>query len=295
MRKGKLLAITAVMAAALAAPADAASVGSATVVADTLNLRVAPETSADVLTTASEDDLVIVGDKSNAAWYKVVCRGYTGYMSANSLNFSETNEGDFGYGKVSGTNIHLRKAPDALADIAGTYQSGTLVQILGVAGGWYKVQIGGDSGYIHSDSIAVTLDVNTVIADDGTPGSPVCRTVVDTAIQYLGFPYVYGGSTPKGFDCSGFVKYVYAACGYAVNRTAASIYAGDGVAVDPSALQPGDILCFSNGSQSVGHVGIYIGNGRFIHAGNPSTGVIISPLDMSYWSAHYIGAKRIVQ
>lgn len=296
MRKGKLFAITAVMAAALAAPAHAASVGSATVISDTLNLRTSPSTSAGVLTTAAKDAPVIVGDNASAAWYKVVYHGYTGYMSANSLNFTETAESDFGYGKINGTNIHLRKTPDALADVVGTYQSGALAQILGVTGGWYKVQIGSDTGYIHSDYIAVTPDVNTVIADDGTPASPVCQTVVDTAMQYLGCSYIYGGSSPKGFDCSGFVKYVYAAaCGIETTRSAASIYSTDGVSVDRSALQPGDVLCFSNGGQGVGHVGIYIGNGQFIHAENSSTGVVISPLDMSYWSTHYVGAKRIIQ
>lgn len=296
MRKGKLFVITAVMAAALAVPAHAASVGSATVISDTLNLRISPSTSADILTTAVKDAPVIVGDNSNAAWYKVVCHGYTGYMSANSLNFTEAAKGDFGYGKINGTNIHLKKAPDTLSDVVGTYQSGVIVQILGVTGGWYKVQIGNDTGYIHSDYIAVTPDVNTVIADDGTPASPVCQTVVDTAMQYLGCPYVYGGSSPKGFDCSGFVKYVYdAACGIETTRSAASIYSADGVSADRSALQPGDVLCFSNGGQGIGHVGIYIGNGQFIHACNSTTGVIVSELSMDYWNRHYVGAKRLLQ
>lgn len=296
MRKFKLFAVTAVALAALAVPAHAASTGGATVSAEMVNLRSAPTTSADILTTASKDALIVVGDKSNGGWYKIVYRGLTGYMSATSLSFSESIDGSFGYGTINGSNIHLRQSPDALSAVMGTYQSGTLVEILGVTGGWYKVQIGGDIGYIHSDFVAITPESNSVISDDGTPGSPFAQTVVDTAMNYLGSPYAYGGSGPKSFDCSGFVKYVYAAaCGIETTRSAASIYSTDGVSVDRSALQPGDVLCFSNGGQGVGHVGIYIGNGQFIHACNSSTGVIVSELSMDYWNRHFVGAKRLLQ
>ncbi len=296
MRKLRLFAVTAVALAALAVPAHAASTGGATISADTVNLRSAPTTGADILTTASRDALVLVGDKSNGGWYKVVYRGVTGYMSATSLSFSESVDGSFGYGTINGSNIHLRQTPDALSDVMGTYQIGTLAEILGVTGGWYKVQIGEDTGYIHSDFIAITSELNSVIADDGTPGSPLAQTVVDTAMKYLGYPYVYGSSGPKSFDCSGFVKYVYAAaCGIETTRSAASIYSTDGVSVDRSTLQPGDVLCFSNGGRGVGHVGIYIGSDQFIHACNSSTGVIVSELSMDYWNKHFVGAKRLLQ
>lgn len=97
-------------------------------------------------------------------------------------------------------------------------------------------------------------------------------SVAAIAQQYLGVPYVYGGSTPAGFDCSGFVKYVYAQAGKAVNgRTDRSIMAG-GTKIPLSQAQPGDILWHA------GHVGIYLGNGMYIHAPKPGDHVKIAPM-----------------
>ena len=117
---------------------------------------------------------------------------------------------------------------------------------------------------------------------------------METAKKYLGYPYVYGGMSPSGFDCSGFVNYVYKLCGYSMNRVASSIYYGNGVYVNKSDLQLGDLVFFSNSSDSVGHVGIYIGNNQFIHASSSTVGVIISDLGSSYYLAHYVGAKRLI-
>ena len=300
MRKFRLLLVTAVMAAALAVPAHAASIGGAQVHASLLNLRSAPTTASSILTTVHNNTLVVVADKSNALWYKVVCRGYTGYMNADYLAYSETLDGSLGNGTIRGANVALRQAPNIFAQSLGYCANGTTVRILGVSGGWYKVQYGTATGYIHSDYVGLTLaanastpaaDAKLAAADTETAAGD---TIVADAMKYLGCPYVYGGSSPSGFDCSGFVQYVYKECGYSTERTAASIYSTNGVAVDKASLQPGDIVCFSSSSESIGHVGIYIGNGQFIHASNPSTGVIVSPLDMDYWAANYVGAKRIV-
>ncbi|MBP3360309.1 MAG: C40 family peptidase [Clostridia bacterium] len=116
--------------------------------------------------------------------------------------------------------------------------------------------------------------------------------LVNTAKQYLGTPYVWGGSSTKGFDCSGFTQYVFKQNGITINRTARDQYK-NGVAVDKSQLQPGDLVFFkgSSGSSSApGHVGLYIGNGQFIHS--PKTGdvVKVSGLD---GRKDYVGARRI--
>ena len=118
-------------------------------------------------------------------------------------------------------------------------------------------------------------------------GSATGAAVVAYAKQFLGCSYVYGGTTPSGFDCSGFTSYVYRHFGYSLNRTSSG-QRSNGVAVDKSNLKAGDILCFS------GHVGIYIGGGSFIHAANPSKGVIISSLSESYYTRNYITARRIL-
>ena len=118
------------------------------------------------------------------------------------------------------------------------------------------------------------------------------QQLIDLAKQYLGTPYVWAGSSPSGFDCSGFVSYVFKNFGYTVNRTAASMYT-NGVAVDKSELQPGDAVFFASSSESIGHVGIYIGDGEFIHSSSGCGYVTISGLDESYYSRMYVGARRI--
>ena len=115
--------------------------------------------------------------------------------------------------------------------------------------------------------------------------------IVNTAMRYLGTPYVWGGSSPSGFDCSGLVQYACRANGISVPRVAAS-QRGSGRYVSRENLQPGDLVFFSNGG-GVNHVGIYVGNGNMIHA--PQTGdvVKISSINTSYRLSHYAGAVRV--
>ena len=121
------------------------------------------------------------------------------------------------------------------------------------------------------------------------PPAPASRYggVVGIAMQYLGIPYVYGGSTPAGFDCSGFVMYVYAQVGVSLPHNAAAQY-GYGTPVDRSELQPGDLVFFNG----LGHNGIYIGGGSFIHS--PHTGDVVKISSMSGWyTSTYVGARRL--
>lgn len=117
------------------------------------------------------------------------------------------------------------------------------------------------------------------------------QAIVNTAMKYLGVPYVWGGTSPSGFDCSGLVQYSCAKNGISVPRVAAA-QRGAGRYVSRENLQPGDLVFFSHGS-SVGHVGIYVGNGNMIHA--PQTGdvVKISSINTSYRTSHYAGAVRV--
>lgn len=112
--------------------------------------------------------------------------------------------------------------------------------------------------------------------------------VVDSARKYLGTPYVWGGTSPSGFDCSGFVQYVLAENGKSVPRTSQEQFAG-GQAVDKSNLQAGDLVFYGNGEAT--HVGIYEGNNKIIHS--PHTGDVVKESDFStYWTSAYLGARR---
>ena len=122
------------------------------------------------------------------------------------------------------------------------------------------------------------------------------QDIVAVGVQYLGTPYHYGGSSPGGFDCSGFVSYCYRQFGYDLPRTAAGM-AGVGVVVNKEDLVCGDLVLFQGtaGSYGITHVGIYVGSGQFIHSSSTSgRGVVYSSINDSYYSAHYYGARRVI-
>lgn len=113
--------------------------------------------------------------------------------------------------------------------------------------------------------------------------------IVSTARKYVGTPYVWGGTTPSGFDCSGFVQYVFAQHGINLPRTSSEMYEMGTPVSDP---QAGDLVFFSTYEPGVSHVGIYLGNGQFISS-TSSSGVQIVSMDNPYWASCYIGARRI--
>jgi peptidoglycan endopeptidase LytE len=146
---------------------------------------------------------------------------------------------------------------------------------------------------VDAGTVLVVIDrLNSQVSRSGSVAQ--VRQLLAYAGQYIGTPYRAGGSGPGGFDCSGFASYVFKSVNIQLPRTAASQY-GVGTPVEKSQLQPGDLVFFAGGGTYIDHVGIYTGNGQFIHSSSPrSGGVIYTPLeDGSYYSRTYAGARRV--
>lgn len=202
-------------------------------------------------------------------------------------------------GYVSVGTANLRKETNTSSQVVANLSLNDKVEILGEENNWYKVKVNGKQGYIAKSLISNKKQTSNtsrgeeVDRENNTPNSNANTAVVSYAKNLIGSRYVSGGSTPNGFDCSGFTYYVYKNFGVSLSR-ASSGQANNGKAVDKSNLVEGDLVLFSQGSKKIGHVGIYIGNNQFIHAANARKGVIITSLSDSYYTKNYVTARRVL-
>lgn len=118
--------------------------------------------------------------------------------------------------------------------------------------------------------------------------------LIKTAKSYMGVKYVYGGADPKGFDCSGYIMYIFKKHGASVPRTADDQYDVGRKVADGKSLVKGDLVFFSEDRREITHVGLYLGNGSFIHASS-SKGIRIDSLSNDYWKPRYAGAKHLIK
>ena len=221
-------------------------------------------------------------------------------------------------GYIDAEGLIVREEPSTSSKEIDSLSRNDKVEITGEVDGWYQIKLNGKTGYVSSKYISDTKTAETtsrsgssIKAENITPMEEQEETqsqsqdtstsgttgteVVEYAKQYLGYKYVSGGASPStGFDCSGFTSYVYNHFGITLNRSSKD-QIKNGVAVDRSNLQPGDIVVFNNSANTaIGHVGIYIGGDNFIHAANPSEGVRITSLSSSYYKIRYVGARRVI-
>lgn len=205
------------------------------------------------------------------------------FMTASVLLTSVTCAADTGI--ITAGILNVRRAP--ASSVIGQLSKGQSVNILGYDYDWCRVQYGDTIGYIHGSYVDIKQDTLAASAPAPAPVNEPTPTPGENVLAYaksfIGVPYVYGGSTPSGFDCSGFVKYVYAHFGITLPRTSYAQMSA-GYAVSTSDLQPGDILVFRGG----GHVGIYAGNNTYIHAPQTGRTVSIDPLTRTI-----VAARRI--
>lgn len=223
--------------------------------------------------------------------------------------------------EVSGTGgggINMRYEAGYSAGVITVVREGSVVAVLdgpiydSSSSSWYQVEFNSMTGWVHGGYLVYTdaepTDGAAVgVADvaeepeeeeEAEEAAPVSNNagdaIVNEGLRYVGLPYVWGGTTTAGFDCSGFTWYVLNNVLDTNISRSLEVQAVSGSYVDRGNLQPGDLVFFQNTYQwGLSHVGIYIGDNQFVHAGSERTGVLISGMDESYWGERYYTARRI--
>lgn len=292
-----------------------------TVTGDDVNVRSKPSLEADVLTQLAEDTKVEILEEGDG-WCKVKYDNTTGWVNRTYLSIKNGPTAI-----MTADDVNLRSKPDTDAAVIKKLYEGEKVNVLDRTENWYKVKtLNGETGWIYKDFLKVSgqlasRSINSV-ADKAKPAeekkpeatqnedkedtsgkddeesSASASKVIAYAKKFKGVRYVYGGESPKGFDCSGFTQYVYKSMGVSLNRTAAS-QATQGTKIKKADLRPGDLVFFdtNGGHNNISHVGIYIGGGQFIHAssGRTTKRVTISDLTDGFYANTYMTARRILK
>ena len=279
-----------------------ASIGSATVTADSLRLRSEAGTDSETLAMAPKGAEVTVEADMGSGWYQVTYDEKVGYMSGEWLKITLTDgtvieaapaplsaEPEQQRGLVTADVLNVRAEASTSAEKVGTLKAGTVVDIVADLGsGWYQI----DSGYVSAEYV-------TLVGADFEGSSELGAAAAAMAQSLLGCRYVSGGRGPSTFACSGLMYYIYQQLGHPIARGSSSQYYNSGYFVSTDAMQPGDLIFFfdrrfdsSGGTLPTTHVGMYVGGDQFIHASTTSYRVQYDSI-YGYYAPYIVGAKRI--
>ena len=188
--------------------------------------------------------------------------------------------------------LRVRRGPGSYFTTLALVAPQTQLLVTAISEGWYEVQLpGGDSGWVRQEDLREAPVSRPRDKSNPATGDMVVRE----AMQYLGVRYVWGGGSNQGLDCSGFIYVVFSAFAPDLLRMASYDYFRMGIPVTQSELQPGDLVFFTTYAPGASHVGIYVGDHRFLHASSSASAVAVSSLDEGYYTARYVGARRLVE
>lgn len=258
-----------------------------------LNLRAKPSASAALVSQLKNGEKILVENSEQSGWLKAYGPSGFGYVSADYVNTAASGQADYCSGIITGSVVNIRKAPGTENEIIGKLCADAKVKITGIDGEWLKISHDSSVGYVHGDYIKPCSAESGNSGSSAAAPSSKASSLISYANGYLGVPYVRGGSSPKGFDCSGFTQYVFKKFGVTLPRTAAS-QAGSCASVARDSLKSGDLVFFRSPSTTkIAHVGIYIDGGRFIHSSSPGDVVKTDTLTSGYYDKYYVCAGRV--
>ncbi len=262
------------------------------VTGNVVNFRASPNTSSKIISQLVEGTKVTV-ISSEGDWYQVTYSDASGWINSN---YVDVRDAQISAGVVSGSVVNVRSKPTTSSEVLTKLEKGATVEIFEKSGDWYRIAIGEERcGWMHSDYLTIREERVSRGTDDTqlSVNTDIRQQIVDYSKKLQGIRYVYGGSTTKGFDCSGFVSYVFKKHGITLDRTSRGMGKG-GTPVKKADLQPGDLVFFdtNGGLNGITHVGIYIGSNKFIHASSYlNRKVTISSLGDKYYSKTYMCAR----
>jgi cell wall-associated NlpC family hydrolase len=275
-------------------------------VSSSLNMRQQPNTSCKVIAKLYDGDRVAVIGESGS-FYKVCYEGTIGYLHSDYVDVQDVMNVEAGSVRINVDSLNMRSGPSTSYKVLTSLSEGTVAKVIGINNGWYKIEyrgqkgyVSGYHGYVELGSFKTTTAAAQAPAATPAPAAPAVSTseaqlrqqICDYAATFLGVPYLWGGTTPNGFDCSGLVQYVYNHFGIKIARVSYDQYHSSVKKISKSQLQPGDLVFFTrpDTGNKVGHVGIYVGNDTFIHAPRSGKNVEYTRLSNSYYVANYVGS-----
>ena len=241
---------------------------------------------------------------ASGGWIKVKYNSKTGYVYKNYISAASSSTSTSVRYVNSSSGLNVRKGPSTSYAKIATLTNGTKVTVKSTSNGWSKITSGSITGYVNSSyltskkpSTTTSSNSSSSSTNSSTSTSNSASKVISYAKKLLGKPYVWGAQGPNGFDCSGFTYYVFKnSAGITLPRTS-SAQSKYGKSVSKSNLKAGDLIFFDTvgpNNGAVTHVGLYIGNGQFIHAASGQGKVVINNLNSSYYVKAYVNARRVL-
>lgn len=281
-------------AAQPSAPATVEQDGTYVVTATSLRVRVGAGVYHPIIGGVVEGQALQVNGIENG-WYRITYKGSTGYVSSEYVRFVKdgTNVAPVAPTQtryVNVSSLYVRSGAGTQYKTLGSVKLGQKLEVSNEQNGFFQISYNGQTGYVSKAYLSETPVASTTPAPSA-PSAPGANTtsLLSYAKSLVGIPYVWGGTTPAGFDCSGFVYHVYNKFNSSFGRTNTAGYWNSLTkTTDP---QPGDLIFFQNTyTAGPSHMGIYLGGGSFIQAGD--SGVAISSINNPYWKQHFLGYTK---